>query len=58
MKGEIFLKQLDWTMILFVSSTLVYEYWLLSGLPRIYFWNVKKQHLNNLNKDDDDRSIA
>ncbi|WP_163536390.1 hypothetical protein [Gracilibacillus sp. YIM 98692] len=52
------MKQLDWTMILFVSSTLVYEYWLLSGLPRIYFWNVKKQHLNNLNKDDDDRSIA
>ncbi|MGN8646641.1 hypothetical protein ACTNEO_10830 [Gracilibacillus sp. HCP3S3_G5_1] len=51
------MRQLDWTMILFVSSTLLHEYWLLSGLPRIYFWDVKRQQLNHLN-DDEHRKIA
>ncbi|WP_277679076.1 hypothetical protein [Gracilibacillus dipsosauri] len=48
------MRQIDWTLILFVSSTLLHEYWLLSGLPRIYFWDVKRQ----LNEGDEDRKIA
>ncbi|WP_181397443.1 MULTISPECIES: hypothetical protein [Gracilibacillus] len=48
------MRQIDWTLILFVSSTLLHEYWLLSGLPRIYFWDGKRQ----LNEGDEDRKIA
>ncbi|WP_175495333.1 hypothetical protein [Gracilibacillus orientalis] len=52
------MRLLDWTMIWFVSSTLLHEYWLLSGLPRIYYCDVKRQHLCKLNEDDDERKIA
>ncbi|UOQ48723.1 hypothetical protein MUN88_00740 [Gracilibacillus caseinilyticus] len=42
------MKSLDWTMIVYVSSTLLHEYWLLTGLPRIYYWDVKRQHVNKV----------
>ncbi|MGP4039630.1 hypothetical protein ACTWP4_06980 [Gracilibacillus sp. D59] len=52
------MRQLDWTMILFVSSSLLHEYWLLSGLPRIYYWDVKRQHVNNVKEADENRKTA
>ncbi|WP_449540280.1 hypothetical protein [Ferdinandcohnia sp. Marseille-Q9671] len=52
------MKQLDVQMILFVGATLVHEYWLHWGLPRVYFWDVRHSHLNKIEDDDSDNKIA
>ncbi len=57
-KGAIMMKQLDVQMILFVGATLVHEYWLHWGLPRVYFWDVRHSHLNKIEDDDSDNKIA
>ncbi|UOQ84754.1 hypothetical protein [Gracilibacillus salinarum] len=52
------MKSLDWTMIVFVSSTLLHEYWILTGLPRIYYWDVKRQHINHVDETEDMKKTA
>ncbi|MBP1967931.1 hypothetical protein J2Z83_000023 [Virgibacillus natechei] len=42
------MKDLDWQMILFVGSSLVHEFWIYRGLPSIYYWDVKREHLKRL----------
>ncbi len=42
-------------MILFVGATLVHEYWLYWGLPRVYYWDVKRTHLNKMEDEIDDK---
>ncbi|MCC3357274.1 hypothetical protein [Bacillus sp. REN16] len=51
------MKQLEVQMILFVGVTLVHEYWLHWGLPRVYYWDVKHAHLKKI-EEDSDKKIA
>lgn len=39
------MKQLDWQMILFVGSSLLHDYWIYWGFPRVYFWDIKRKHV-------------
>ncbi|WP_330948976.1 hypothetical protein [Virgibacillus sp. MG-45] len=36
------MRQLDWHMIVFVGFSLIQEYWLIWGLPRVYYWEMQK----------------
>ncbi|SHF54718.1 hypothetical protein [Ornithinibacillus halophilus] len=42
------MKNLDWSLILFVGVSLTTEYWNYWGLPRVYYWNLKKEVLEDL----------
>ena len=44
MKGWIPMKQMDWQMLFFVGTSLVHDYWIYWGLPRVYYWHAKKEH--------------
>ncbi|MFC4557262.1 hypothetical protein ACFO3D_03420 [Virgibacillus kekensis] len=37
------LKVPDWHILLFVGTSLVHDYWIFWGLPRVYYWEAKKQ---------------
>lgn len=53
------MKEMDWQMLLFVGASLVHDYWIYWGLPRIYYWGMKKRYYNRINVDDDsDNKIA
>lgn len=49
------MRNLDWQMILFVWSSLAHDYWIYWGLPRIYFWEVKKESLISEDSDNENR---
>jgi hypothetical protein len=51
------MKHLDWPMIIFVGTSMISDYWTYWGLPRIYFWEVKRAHFNH-KEDDDDHKAA
>jgi len=51
------MKTIDWQMIYFVSVSLIKEYWYLIGLPRVYYWEVKKKY-NNFDEEDDSNKAA
>lgn len=40
------MNDLDWQMLFFVSTSIVHEYWVLWGLPRVYVWNFKHEDEN------------
>ncbi|MFD1851297.1 hypothetical protein [Oceanobacillus bengalensis] len=42
------MKGIDWQTILFVGTQMIHEGWLYWGLPRVYYWDIKKPK-----KDDD-----
>lgn len=52
------MKGIDWQMILFVGTTLIHEYWILNGLPQIYYWEAKKEMESILDEDLNNRNIA
>lgn len=53
------MRHLDWQMILFVGSSLVHDYWIYYGLPRIYYWDIKNSNITETNdNDDDEKKIA
>lgn len=39
------MRQLDWHMMLFVSVSLVHDYWVIWGFPHVYYYDVKREHL-------------
>ncbi|WP_205520087.1 hypothetical protein [Virgibacillus doumboii] len=43
------MKQFDWPMVLFAGVSLVHEYWIFWGLPRVYYWEVKQSYENEAN---------
>jgi hypothetical protein len=47
------MKVIDWQMLYFVGMTLIKEYWYFWGLPRVYYWELKKQYT-----DEDDNKAA
>lgn len=49
------MKHLDWQLIMFVGGTLIQEYWIHWGLPKVYYWEVRKKELTN---EDDDKKVA
>ncbi|WP_200801552.1 hypothetical protein [Bacillus sinesaloumensis] len=51
------MKQIEIQMILFVGVTLVHEYWLHWGLPRVYYWDVRHNHLKEI-EDKNNNKIA
>lgn len=51
------MRNLDWQMIIFVGASLAHDYWIYWGLPRVYFWEVKKENLLN-EKDDNVNRVA
>ncbi|WP_443257759.1 hypothetical protein [Virgibacillus sp. L01] len=47
------MRNLDWQMMLFVGSSLLHDYWIYWGLPRVYYWDIKRKNLQsstNVNK--------
>ncbi|SDQ57412.1 hypothetical protein [Virgibacillus salinus] len=47
------MRHLDWQMMLFIGSSLLHDYWVYWGLPRVYCWNIKRRQLqsaSNMNK--------
>lgn len=46
------MKEMDWQMLIFVSASLIHDYWIFWGLPRIYYWNTRKYFSQPLNVDD------
>jgi hypothetical protein len=34
---------MDWQMVSFTGLSLLKEYWVYYGLPRMYYWEMKKQ---------------
>lgn len=48
------MKHLDWPMIIFVGTSMINDYWVYWGLPRIYFWEVKRTHMDAIHHDEDD----
>ncbi|MFS0864422.1 hypothetical protein [Fredinandcohnia sp. 179-A 10B2 NHS] len=49
------MKHVDIQMILFVGASLIHDYWLIWGLPRVYYMDVRKEHLTKEDDDHDDR---
>ncbi|MFT4415491.1 hypothetical protein ACLM5H_16675 [Fredinandcohnia humi] len=45
------MKYLDMQMLVFVGASLVHEYWLFWGLPRVYYLDVKREHEKTINED-------
>ena len=43
-------------MVLFVGSSVVQDLWVNWGLPHIYYWDVKKEHLNMINGENHDNN--
>ncbi|MFB4169137.1 hypothetical protein [Virgibacillus sp. JSM 102003] len=41
------MRHLDWQMMLFIGSSLLHDYWVYFGLPRVYYWDVKRRHLHS-----------
>ncbi|WP_199868451.1 hypothetical protein [Virgibacillus senegalensis] len=41
------MRGVDWQMVLFVGTSLVQEYWLYWGLPRVYFWDVQREFMKS-----------
>ncbi|WP_176555804.1 hypothetical protein [Virgibacillus ndiopensis] len=50
------MKHLDWTMIWFVGTSLVHDYWIYWGLPQIFYWETKREYFNILNHDDKNKA--
>ncbi len=42
------MNNIDWQMIMFVSTSLVHDYWIYWGLPRVYYWDIKYENNNEL----------
>ncbi|WP_179151900.1 hypothetical protein [Oceanobacillus senegalensis] len=38
------MRNVDWSMVMFVMGPILNDAWLLWGLPRIYYWNMKKEN--------------
>lgn len=51
MDGWINMKQLEWQLILFVGSSLIHEYWIYWGLPKVYYWDAKRKYLKGIKID-------
>lgn len=34
------MKNIDWQAIIFVGMTMIHDYWIIWGLPRIEYWEV------------------
>lgn len=43
MKGGTLLKPANLDMVMFVGVSLLQDFWIYYGLPRIYYWDYKKQ---------------
>ncbi|WP_172840514.1 hypothetical protein [Virgibacillus phasianinus] len=43
------MRHLDWQLILFVGTSLIQDYWIYFGLPRIHYWDVKHQAIKRNN---------
>ncbi|WP_209366950.1 hypothetical protein [Sediminibacillus dalangtanensis] len=53
------MRGMDWQLVLFVGTSLVQEYWLCFGLPRVYFWDVQRETIpDTVVPADDDRDRA
>ncbi|WP_162832879.1 MULTISPECIES: hypothetical protein [Sediminibacillus] len=48
------MRGMDWQLVLFVGTSLVQEYWLYFGLPRVYFWDVERELYRNTEVPEDD----
>src|SRR5690625_1175748 len=44
-QGGMTMRQLDWHMIFFISISLAQDYWILRGIPQIYYYEAKREHL-------------
>ena len=60
MKGDTAMRHIDWHMVFFVGTSVVQEYWIYWGLPRIYFWDVQREYSKQLHKGngDDNKKAA
>lgn len=38
------MKNIDWNMAIFVGESLIHEYWVFWGLPRVYYWDLKREY--------------
>lgn len=36
------IKLIDWKLLSFLSSTLIYEHWFYLRIPKVYYWRYKK----------------
>ncbi|WP_407269907.1 hypothetical protein [Radiobacillus sp. PE A8.2] len=52
------LRGIDWSLVMFVGTSMLQEYWTVWGLPKMYYWEVKKQHMSELNEDDNNNKAA
>jgi hypothetical protein len=52
--GKKIVKSIDWQLIIFVGVSTLHDYWIYWGLPRIYYYEMKKEGLSSINSDDDD----
>ncbi|WP_165769109.1 hypothetical protein [Virgibacillus profundi] len=52
------MRQFDWQMLLFVGTSLAHDYWIIWGLPSVYFWDVKRKNIKQINENDDDEINA
>lgn len=50
------MKNLDWHLVLFVGVSLVHDYWIYWGLPKVYYWDVKREYLNFAKNDNNDKA--
>ncbi|SDM68982.1 hypothetical protein [Sediminibacillus halophilus] len=48
------MRGMDWQLVLFVGTSLMQEYWLYFGLPRVYFWDVKSELYRNTGVPEDE----
>lgn len=40
------MKQIEWQFVMFVGSTLIHDFWIYYGLPKVYYWEVKQDIKN------------
>ncbi|WP_170287583.1 hypothetical protein [Aquibacillus halophilus] len=52
------MKQLEWQMVLFVGTFLAHDLWIYSGLPQLYYWDVKRDHFKKIKNKDDKNKIT
>ncbi|KGX83122.1 hypothetical protein N783_06405 [Pontibacillus marinus BH030004 = DSM 16465] len=40
------IKLIDWKLLSFISTSLIYEHWLYMRIPKIYYWSPKSKKNN------------
>ncbi|WP_169750794.1 hypothetical protein [Ornithinibacillus contaminans] len=46
------MKSIDWQMVLFIGASTVHDWWIYWGLPRVYYYEVKKEAYSKIESDD------